>query len=88
MVQIENSVTVSGLLHFIKGDKKERKYFPFSIRHKNLWTDGTVHKDFLTVRAFVPEVQKQLKELDEGAAIKVEGALMRCGRLRFWPWER
>ena len=60
MVQIENSVTVSGLLHFIKGDKKERKYFPFSIRHENLWTDGTVRKDFLTVRAFVPEVQKQL----------------------------
>ena len=53
MVQIENSVTVSGLLHFIKGDKKE-KYFPFSIRHENLWTDGTVRKDFLTVRAFVP----------------------------------
>ena len=75
MVQIENSVTVSGLLHFIKGDKKERKYFPFSIRHENLWTDGTVRKDFLTVRAFVPEVQKQLKELDEGAAIKVEGVL-------------
>ena len=27
------------------------------------------------MRAFVPEVQKQLKELDEGAAIKVEGVL-------------
>ena len=75
MVQIENSVTVSGVLHFSKGDKKERKYFPFSIRHENLWTDGTVRKDFLTVRAFVPEVQKQLQELDEGAAIKVEGVL-------------
>ena len=25
--------------------------------------------------AFVPEVQKQLQELDEGAAIKVEGVL-------------
>ena len=55
MVQIENSVTVSGLLHFIKGDKKERKYFPFSIRHENLWTDVTVRKDFLMVRAFVPQ---------------------------------
>ena len=75
MVQIENSVTVSGLLHFIKGDKKERKYFPFSIRHENLWTDGTVRKDFLTVRAFIPEVQEQLKKLSEGTAIKVEGVL-------------
>ena len=75
MVQIENSVTVSGLLHFIKGDKKERKYFPFSIRYENLWTDGTVRKDFLTVRAFVPEVQEQLKKLAEGTAIKVEGVL-------------
>ena len=74
MVQIENSVTVSGLLHFIKGDKKA-KYFPFSIRHENLWTDGTVRKDFLTVRAFVPEVQERLKELAEGTAIKVEGVL-------------
>ena len=52
-----------------------RFFIPFSIRHENLWTDGTVRKDFLTVRAFVPEVEKQLKELDEGAAIKVEGVL-------------
>lgn len=75
MVQIENSVTVSGLLHFIKGDKKDRKYFPFSIRHENPWTDGTLRKDFLTVRAFVPEVQEKLKTLDEGTPIKVEGVL-------------
>lgn len=75
MVQIENSVTVSGLLHFIKGDKKDRKYFPFSIRHENPWTDGTLRKDFLTVRAFVPEVQEKLKALAEGTPIKVEGVL-------------
>ena len=74
MVQVENSVTVSGLLHFISR-KKDQKYIPFSIRHENPWPDGTTRKDFLTVRAFVPEVQKQLKELDEGAAIKVEGVL-------------
>lgn len=75
MVQIENSVTVSGLLHFIKSDKKGIRYFPFSIRHENLWTNGTLRKDFLTVRAFVPEVQEQLKALAEGTPIKVNGVL-------------
>ena len=75
MVQIENSVTVSGLLHFIETDRKDLKYFPFSIRHENPWTDGTLRKDFLTVRAFVPEVQEQLKALAEGTPVKVEGVL-------------
>lgn len=75
MVQFENSVTVSGLLHFIKSDKKDGKFFPFSIRHENLWGDGTTRKDFLTVRAFVPEVKEQLRTLAEGTPIKVHGVL-------------
>ena len=44
-------------------------------QHENLWTDGTLRKDFLTVRAFVPEVQEQLKALAEGTPIKVNGVL-------------
>ena len=75
MVPIENSVTISGLLHFIKSDKKDRKYFPFSIRHENLWTDGTLRKDFLTVRAFVSEVKEKLNTLAEWTPIKVDGVL-------------
>ena len=70
----ENSVTISGLLHFI-GTKKEQKYFPFSIRHENPWPDGTTRRDFLTVRAFPPELQEKMKGLQEGASICVEGVL-------------
>ena len=64
MVQVENSVTVSGLLHFISR-KKDQKYIPFSIRHENPWPDGTTRKDFLTVRAFPAELQEKLKALAE-----------------------
>lgn len=71
---IENDVVVSGLLHFISA-KKEHKYFPFSIRHENPWTDGTTRKDFLLARAFPEEIQGKLKELEEGTPIRVEGVL-------------
>ena len=71
---IENSVTVSGLLHFIS-KKKEHKYFPFSIRHENPWTDGTTRKDFLLARAFPEELQAKLKALTEGTPVKVEGVI-------------
>ena len=70
----ENSVTISGLLHFI-GTKKGHKYFPFSIRHENPWPDGTVRRDFLTVRAFPEEIQEKLKSLQEGAPVRVKGVL-------------
>ena len=74
MVQVENSVTVSGLLHFISR-KKDQKYIPFSIRHENPWPDGTTRKDFLTVRAFPAELQEKLKTLAEGTPVWVEGVL-------------
>ena len=70
----ENSVTVSGLLHHLSR-KKDDKHFAFSIRHENLWTDGTTRKDFLNARAFADDVQKNLKTLDENAPIKVKGSL-------------
>ena len=74
MVQVENSVAVSGLVHFTSR-KKEQKYIPFSIRHENPWTDGTIRKDFLTVRVFPEELQEKLKNMEEGAPIRVEGVL-------------
>ncbi len=70
----ENSVTVSGLLHHLNR-KKDDKHFAFSIRHENLWTDGTTRKDFLNARAFQPEVQEKLKNLEENTPLKVKGSL-------------
>ena len=59
----ENSVTISGLLHHLSR-KKDDKHFAFSIRHENLWTDGTTRRDFLNARAFNSEVQETLKNLE------------------------
>ncbi|MBQ7069072.1 MAG: OB-fold nucleic acid binding domain-containing protein [Synergistaceae bacterium] len=70
----ENSVKISGLLHHLSR-KKDEKYFAFSIRHENLWTDGTTRKDFLSARAFNQEICEKLKPLDENTPIKVEGVL-------------
>lgn len=70
----ENSVILSGLLHHLSR-KKEHKYFPFSIRHENLWLDGTTRKDFLNARAFPADVQEKLKSLDENTPVKVKGVL-------------
>lgn len=70
----ENSVTVLGLLHFISA-RTQKKYFPFSVRHENLWTDGTTRRDFLTVRAFPDKLKEKLKDLEEGAPIEVTGVL-------------
>ncbi len=70
----ENTVKISGLVHFT-GRKKDQKYFPFSIRHENLWSDGTTRKDFLDVRAFNPDLQEKLKTLDENALVEISGIL-------------
>lgn len=69
-----NTVTLSGLLHHLS-QKKGNSYFPFSIKHENLWTDGTTRRDFLTARAFNNEVQEKLRGLPENAPIKVKGVL-------------
>ena len=72
----ENSVTISGLLHHLSaGNKKDSKHFAFSIRHENLWTDGTTRKDFLNARAFLSDVQEKLKALGENTPIRVKGSL-------------
>ena len=69
-----NTVTISGLLHHLS-QKKGNSYFPFSIKHENLWTDGTIRRDFLTARAFNDELQEKLKSLPENSPIKVKGVL-------------
>ena len=69
-----NSVIISGLVHHL-AQKKENNYFPFSIRHENLWQDGTTRKDFLNARAFSESVQEILKSLPENSPVKVKGVL-------------
>ena len=69
-----NTASITGLLHHLN-KKKDSKYFPFSIRHENTWTDGTTRKDFLNARAFPAETQELLKSLPENAPVRVKGVL-------------
>ncbi|MDR1376773.1 MAG: DNA-binding protein [Synergistaceae bacterium] len=74
-MRVDNIVTVSGLLHHIQREKKNDKYFPFSVKQETPWNDGTVRKDFLVSRAFIPDIQEQVKNLPEGTPLKVRGIL-------------
>ena len=74
-MNVDNVVTVSGLLHHIRTDKKSDKYFPFSIRQETPWFDGTIRKDFLVSRAFHPDIQDEVKALPEGTPLRVHGVL-------------
>jgi hypothetical protein len=75
VMQVDNIVTVSGLLHHIRSEKKSDKYFLFSIKQETPWHDGTTRKDFLVSRAFVSTVQETVKNLPEGTPLKVQGSL-------------
>jgi hypothetical protein len=72
---LDNSVTVSGLLHHVKNGKKNDKYFLFSIKQESPWSDGTIRKDFLLSRAFLPDVREQVEPLPEGTPLRVNGSL-------------
>ena len=72
-MNFSNTVTISGLIHHLS--KKKESYFPFSIRHENLWTDGTTRKDFLTARAFSDDIKDKLSALAENTPVKVMGTL-------------
>ncbi len=74
-MRVDNKVTVSGLLHHIRTDKKSDKYFLFSVKQETPWNDGTTRKDFLVSRAFIPSIQEELKILPEGTPLKVHGVL-------------
>ena len=72
-LNFSNSVTISGLIHHLS--KKNHSYFSFSIRHDNLWTDGTARKDFLSARAFGKDLQEKLSGLAENTPVKIGGVL-------------
>lgn len=69
-----NTVTISGLIHHLSR-KKNNSYFPFSIRHENLWTDGTARKDFLNARAFPDGLREKLSGFAENTPVKITGVL-------------
>lgn|GEM_PF-818804 len=72
-MNFSNTVTISGLIHHLS--KKKESYFPFSIRHENLWKDGTTRKDFLSARAFSKDLQDKLSSLGENTPVKIKGVL-------------
>jgi len=75
IMKVDNTVTVSGLLHHIKSEKKSDKYFLFAIKQETPWSDGTIRKDFLVSRAFITDIQEKVKSLPEGTPLKVSGSL-------------
>ena len=72
-MNFSNIVTVSGLIHHLS--RKKESYFPFSVRHENLWSDGTMRKDFLTARAFSDDLKEKLSGLAENTPVLVKGIL-------------
>lgn len=74
-MRADNCVTVSGLLHHIKSEKKSDKYFLFSVKQESSWPDGSTRKDFLVSRAFIPAIKEEVSILPEGTPLKVSGIL-------------
>lgn len=74
-MQFENSVTVEGILHHIKKEKQNEKYFLFAVKQETEKEDGSIRKDFLVARVFIPEVAHVVRSLEVGTIIKVSGEL-------------
>jgi hypothetical protein len=74
----ENSVRVSGKVHFLKGQSEGEtgtgKYAQFSVRQDSEWQGGT-RRDFLIVRVYDESLRSRLGEKLEGDDIAVEGTL-------------
>ncbi len=78
-MNLENSVKVSGLTHFLKGKSEGEtatgKYVQFAIRQDNSDPDGTPRRDFLVVRVYDEALRETLKNKNEGDQVTVEGTL-------------
>ena len=74
-MQFENCVTVTGVMHHIKKDRQDEKYFLFAVKQETEKADGSIRKDFLVTRVFIPEVAQIARSLDQGTIIKVSGEL-------------
>lgn len=74
-MHFENDVNVSGVLHHIKKEKQDEKYFLFAVKQENEKEDGSIRKDFLVTRVFIPEIAQLVRSLDGGTLIRVRGEL-------------
>ena len=74
-MQIDNIVTVSGRLHNIRSEKRNDKYFSFSVKQETPQDDGSLRRDFLVSRAFVPEIRERVMAMPEGTPLRVNGIL-------------
>lgn len=68
-----NSATISGLIHHLSR-KKNSAYFPFSIRHENVFRDAD-RKDFLNARAFSDDLRGKIASMPENTPVLVKGIL-------------
>ena len=77
LVNFENSVTVTGLIHLPKGDMagKNRNgvYLRFSLKHPSVGYDGVERVSFLPVRVFDPVLQEWLRGKGEGTPVRITG---------------
>ena len=74
----ENSVVISGKLHFLKGQSEGEtgtgKYMQFAVRQESEWENGT-RRDFLMVRVYDEALRDVVLARKEGDDVTVEGTL-------------
>ena len=75
----ENSVRISGKVHFMKGDAEGEtgtgKYVQFAVRQDSDGPDGVPRRDFLVVRVYDEELRSVLRTKQDGDEVVVEGTL-------------
>ena len=74
----ENSVKISGKLHFLKGKSEGEtgtgKYMQFAVRQDSEWQEGA-RRDFLTVRVYDAGLREKILAKAEGDDVMIEGTL-------------
>ena len=74
----ENSVVISGIVHFLKGQSEGEtgtgKYMQFAVRQESEWEGGT-RRDFITVRVYDEALRNLILAKKEGDEIVIEGTL-------------
>ena len=77
-MNLENSVVLSGKVHFLKGQAEGEtgtgKYIQFAVRQDSEWEGGT-RRDFLTVRVYDETLRAAVMAKQNGDDITVEGTL-------------
>ncbi|MCL2009501.1 MAG: DNA-binding protein [Synergistaceae bacterium] len=74
----ENSVVISGKVHFLKGQSEGEtgtgKYMQFAVKQESEWESGP-RRDFLTVRVYDDALREQILAKKDGEDVTVEGTL-------------